>query len=262
MHGVSPTDPGRTIDWSRTSADYGAHRPGPPDSFFEKLRRLGIGLPGQALLDLGTGTGALARRFAAQGARVAGVDIAPGQIEEARRLAAAEGVHVDFRVDPAEATPFPDRGFDVLTANQCWLYFDQARAVAEARRLLAPGGVLVTSHCSWLPRQDPIARATEALVLAHNPQWTAGDWDGHVPERPAWAGRGLAVRDGFVYDEALPFTRESWRGRIRACRGVGAALARDDVQRFDAEHQALLARIAPERFGVLHRIDAHVLVPA
>jgi hypothetical protein len=65
----------------------------------------------------------------------------------------------------------------------------------------------------------------------------------------------------FWFDEAVPFTRESWRGRIRACRGIGASLSDDEVKAFDAAHDELLSRIAPERFTVLHRVDAHLLEP-
>ena len=54
-------DGGRSIDWSKTSADYARHRPGPPASFYSKLRAFDIGVRDQALLDLGTGTGLLAR---------------------------------------------------------------------------------------------------------------------------------------------------------------------------------------------------------
>ena len=68
-------DAGRGIDWGRTSQDYDHYRPGPPDSFYRKLLALDIGLPDQRILDIGTGTGLLARRFAAQGAHVAGIDV-------------------------------------------------------------------------------------------------------------------------------------------------------------------------------------------
>jgi ubiquinone/menaquinone biosynthesis C-methylase UbiE len=77
-------------------------------------------LPGQSILDLGTGTGVMARRFAQQGSAVAGIDISAEQIAAARELAAARKLDVDFRVAPAEATPFPEASFDVVTANQCW----------------------------------------------------------------------------------------------------------------------------------------------
>lgn len=261
MHRLSASDPGRTIDWGKTSADYATYRPGPPPSFYDRLGALGIGSPRQRMLDLGTGTGVLARGFARRGAAVSGIDISTEQIEAATRLAATDGVTVDFRVSPAEATPFPDHNFDCITANQCWLYFDQTRVIPEVRRLLGPAGLLVTSHFSWLPRLDPIAHATEALVLRHNPQWTAGDWSGEVPPMPSWAARDFVLRAMFWYDEAIPFTRESWRGRIRACRGVGAELDQAAVERFDAEHDRLLPTIAGERFTVLHRLDAHIFAP-
>jgi SAM-dependent methyltransferase len=261
MDTLPPTDPGRTIDWNRTSADYAAHRPGPPARLYEMLAALGVGRPGQRLLDLGTGTGLLAREFARRGAAVCATDVAAGQIDAARVQATQEGLAIDFRVAPAEASPWPDASFDVITAGQCWWYFDAARVVAEAKRLLAPGGRLVVTQFSWLARTDPIARASEELVLRFNPAWQGANWSGRVASVPPWSEGLAAVRAMFWFDEAVPFTRESWRGRIRACRGIGASLSDAEVKAFDAAHDELLGRIAPERFSVLHRIDAHLLEP-
>jgi hypothetical protein len=50
-------DHGRSIDWGATSRDYATFRPGPPNEFYDRLQVHGIGLPGQRVLDLGTGTG-------------------------------------------------------------------------------------------------------------------------------------------------------------------------------------------------------------
>jgi SAM-dependent methyltransferase len=258
MKSRTPIDPGRTIDWGRTSADYARHRPGPPDSFFRRLAELGVGLPGQRILDLGTGTGALARRFAGQGAIVAGIDISTGQIAAARRLAEEQGLAVDFRVAPAEAPPFAPASFDLATANQCWLYFDAERTVAALCRVLVPRGRLAVGHFNCLPAEDRIGRESERLVLAHNPAWTGGGWDGSYEDRAGWAEGRVEPEGGFVYDEAIPYTAEGWRGRMRACRGVAATLEPDQVARFDAELAALLARTAGERFTVLHRIEARL----
>jgi SAM-dependent methyltransferase len=255
-------DIGRSIDWGRTSSDYARYRPGPPPSFFARLAAFGVGLPGQRILDLGTGTGVLARRFAQQGAAVAGIDVSAGQIATARDLAAQQGLTIDFRIAGAEATPFADGAFDCLTANQCWLYFDKSRAIPEALRLMAPRGVLVTSHFSWLPRLDPVAKASEALILKYNPQWSAADWSGEIPSRVEPVVPGLAQHALFWYDEAVAFTRETWRGRIRANRGIGAALSDDEVAAFDAEHDALLRRIVADSFTIRHRIDARIFGPA
>lgn len=259
MHGLPALDAGRTIDWGRTSADYAAFRPGPPESFYQRLSALGVGLPGQSILDLGCGTGVLARRFARAGCHVLASDISAGQIDAAKALAQAEDVTVDFRVAAAEASEFPAGSVDVATANQCWLYFDHAAVLAQLRRVLRPGGLLVTSHFSWLPRLDAVARASEALVLRVNPQWQGADWPSEIPPLPRWAeAQPVRLRAMFWYDEPVAFTRAGWAGRMRACRGVAAALPAQDVARFDAEHVVQLAATVPEQFTVLHRIDAHL----
>ncbi|MGA9885411.1 MAG: hypothetical protein WBQ34_16975 [Candidatus Acidiferrales bacterium] len=82
---------------------------------------------------------------------------------------------------------------------------------------------------------------------------------GNVSPCPEWIGQDFSVAAFFVYEEAIPFTRESWRGRIRACRAIGAELSFEETEKFDKEHAQLLERIAPEEFTVLHRIDAHIL---
>jgi SAM-dependent methyltransferase len=258
MHGLPSRDGDNLIDWGKTSVDYSVYRPGPPPSFYERLESLGVGLPGQSILDLGTGTGVLARQFASQGAKVAGIDLSAEQIAAARHLAKAQSLEVDFVVGPVEALPWPDDSFDVASANQCWLYFDKAKVIPALRRALKPDGWLVTSHFSWLPRLDDVARQSEALVLKFNPQWSAADWSGEVPACPAWAEGIFRVRELFVYDEPTEFTRKTWCGRIRACRGVGASMSPEKVAEFDAAHERLLEKITPERFTVLHRIDAHI----
>ena len=250
-------DGGRSIDWGKTSRDYASHRPGPPPSFYARLLALGVGQAGQRILDLGTGTGVLARTFAAADAQVAGIDVSARQIEAARALAREQDLEIDLREAPAEELPFDESSFDVVCANQCWLYFDLARVIPEVRRVLVPGGRLVTSHFTYLPRRSPIAQASERLVLEYNPDWSGVDWEGRTPAHPRWSRAAFNLRAFFVYDEAIRFSRESWRGRMRALRGIGASLPQEQVRAFDREHAALLEEIAPPEFTLVHRIDAH-----
>jgi 2-polyprenyl-3-methyl-5-hydroxy-6-metoxy-1,4-benzoquinol methylase len=63
-----------SIDFGRTASDYGRHRAGFPPDFFARVAPWGVGIAEQKLLDLGTGTGTLARGFAMRGCRVTGLD--------------------------------------------------------------------------------------------------------------------------------------------------------------------------------------------
>ena len=54
------------------------------------------------------------------------------------------------------------------------------------------------------------------------------------------------------YKLNVKFTRESWNGRMKACRGVGASLTSEEIQSWEKEHLELLEKIAPEEFEILH----------
>ncbi len=251
------TEGGRPIVWGRASADYAQHRAGYPSSFYERLRAIGVGLPGQQVLDLGTGTGTVARALAAAGCGVLGVDPSEGQLDAARRLTARDGLRgCRFVVGAGEDLPASDGSVDVVTASQCWWYVDEAAALEEVRRVLRPGGWFVLCHLNWLIVDGGVAEASEQLVLAHNPAWEGAGMDGRVPVRPGWPQ--LELQGFFVYDEDIPYTHEGWRGRMRACRGVSATRSDDEVAAFDAEHAALLATRFPDPLLVPHRIDAHL----
>jgi SAM-dependent methyltransferase len=253
-------DNSRAFDWGKTSTDYAAYRAGYPESFFEILAALGVGKPGQRILDLGTGTGILARAFAKRGAVVTGIDIAPNQIAAAQALAAQDTLDIAFRVSAAEEVEFPDASFEVISAGQSWLYFDVHVMVPKVLRLLTADGFLVLTHLLWLPHKDRIAQQTEALVLRFNPDWNAAGYSGRMAPVFPWARDHFELRSFHMAEAPVEFTQEAWRGRIRACRGIGASLAAAEVERFDAEHRTLLQSIAPDTFTVLHQMTIHIYV--
>lgn len=54
------------------------------------------------------------------------------------------------------------------------------------------------------------------------------------------------------YDIEIPFTRETWHGRMKACRGVGASLSPEEIEQWEAEHIKLLSNIASKEFLIKH----------
>jgi SAM-dependent methyltransferase len=261
MHGLGSRDGARSTDWGRTRDDYDRFRPRYPAQVYEALESFGVRARGARICDLGTGTGFLALELARRGASVVCVDLSAVQLASADAAARAERLDARFVAARAEATGLPSGRFDAVTAAQCALYFEHPAVDLEIARLLVPGGRFATVHLSWLPREDAVARASEALVLAFNPDWSAADWSGDVPTVPEWARGRYDLVGTTVFDVDLPFTRESWRGRFRACRGSGASLTEAERAAFDREHAALLERVAPAQFTVRHRADVHVLVP-
>ena len=235
------------VDFGRTADDYARHRSGFPNAFFERLHGDGVISSGERLLDLGTGTGTIARGFARWGLDVTGIDIARPLLETARRLAEQIGVTVHFLEARAEETGLPDGSFDVITAGQCWHWFDRPRVAAEAQRLLVPGGRMVIAHFDWVPLPGNVVEATEQLVLRHNPDWKLDGGTGLYPE---WltdlAVAGFRHLETFSFDQAVAYSHLAWRGRMRASAGIGASLPEADVERFDQELEALLTRDFPD----------------
>ena len=115
------------------------------------------------------------------------------------------------------------------------------------------------SHFFWLPSTDAIDQASEDLTLQRNTNKQGAGYTGLT--RPGYPALGHDMHfSGYLYcDEDLRFTREAWMGQIRASRGASATLSPDQVAAFDAEHDALLKKLAPSEFTITHRIDAHIL---
>jgi ubiquinone/menaquinone biosynthesis C-methylase UbiE len=125
--------------------------------------------PGRAL-DVGTGTGAVARLLAElwPTAEVVGVDISAGMIAEARRLGGER-----YEVSDASRLPFDDASFDLVTLNNAIPFFD------ELDRIIRPGGLVAIAFSMgprtpiWVPLQTVQAHL-EQRGFAHVADFSAG----------------------------------------------------------------------------------------
>jgi SAM-dependent methyltransferase len=112
------------------------------DMHEELVRRLGVN-PGERWLDVGCGTGAVAERAAAAGAKVTGSDLAPALVETAGRRAAERGLDIEYGVGDVENLPFADASFDVVSSSVGAIFApDHAAAARELARVTRPGGRL------------------------------------------------------------------------------------------------------------------------
>lgn len=251
-------DKGTEFDFGRTSADYAKYRDIYPASMYENLIRFGVGRAGQRILDLGSGTAILPLNMAHTGARFVAADISENQIALGRQLAAARGIDsIEFRVCPAEDTGFDDNSFDAVTAVQCFPYFDAEKAADEIRRVLKPHGLFCKIIMDWKPLEDAIIAKLEALVKRYNPVWNGCGFDKFRYSYPAWADDRFDIETIHSCDAVIEFTRESWLGRIKSCRGVGASLSEEKVAAFEREYRAMLLRYE-EPLRLKHQIHIEI----
>ena len=123
--------------------------------------------PGETVLDLGSGAGGdvlIAARRVAPGGRAIGLDMTPEMLDLARRNAADAGVdNAEFVQGYLEQVPLPDASIDVVISN-CVLNLaaDKAVVLAEAARVLRPGGRFAVSDVVADPDMDEATKADMA----------------------------------------------------------------------------------------------------
>ncbi len=244
----------RSPDFARAASDYARHRAGFPHELLERLAARGIARTGARVVDLGTGTGSFARLFAQRGCLVTGVDIAAALLAQARLLDRVAGVEIEYVDAPAEATGLPDGAFDVVSAGQCWHWFDRLAAAREVKRLLTVDGTVVIAHFDWLALPGGVVEATEEIILRYTP---AGD-PSHGPWRfakgtgvyPQWLTdlqhAGFAAIETFSFDVPVSYSHEAWVGRVRASGPIAGTLDDAGVEACSRELAAMLTERFPE----------------
>ncbi|MEU4690684.1 class I SAM-dependent methyltransferase [Actinoplanes sp. NPDC023714] len=109
-------------------------------------RRLGVlgDVAGLDVVELGCGTAYVSAWLARRGARPAGVDLTPAQLDTARRCQREFGLSFPLIEANAEEVPLPDGSFDLAVSEYgACVWCDPERWIPEAARLLRPGGRLV-----------------------------------------------------------------------------------------------------------------------
>jgi len=240
--------------WSSGGAGYDRVSHGIADAIEHCVDRLDP-RPGEKILDVATGTGWTARRIAARGAAVTGVDFGEDVIEAARELDPHD--EINYQVADAEALPFPTGHFDAVVSTFGVMFCaNSERAAAEVARVCRPGGRLALA--TWSTSGS--VRDMFDLIQSHKPAPVAG-----APSPFEWGRTSRQVElleEGFDlgFEEATSYYRESsgaaaWEMFSTGFGPVVTLLGKLDVeatQRFHADF---------ETFHERYRTGAGILVP-
>ena len=219
------------------------------------------------LVDIGSGTGAMAAAAASRwpGVEGDGIDVSAGMIAIAERehaaIPEAAAARLRFHHAPADRLPFPDGTFDVaLSAFVLQLVPSRHRALREARRVLRPGGRI--AFVTWVAGGEPFAgdEAYDAALVAAGLE-PHEDGGGQTLDSPEAAIASLR-RAGFAEARAKPdrlgyeYTPEGYLGFLARFDDEDLWTSLDASQRARLERE-LLARLRdlpPERLRLEYPI--------
>jgi len=184
-----------------------------PDYPAALLERILDGLPGREVLDVGCGTGIVARQLQAAGCTVLGVD------PDERMAAAARRRGLEVEVATVEAWDPAGRTFDAMVAGQAWHWVEPSAGAAKAAAVLRPGGRFAAFWNAFGPPPD-LAEAFAEVFRRELPdlpmlQRWAGGPDAYATFS-AQAGEALSATGAFAEPEIwrVPwertYTRAEW----------------------------------------------------
>ena len=149
--------------FSKTAAAYVTSQGHAKGHDLDILRRRAGDLKGKKALDIATGGGHTALALAGLGAEVTATDLTPEMLAVAREFITGQGVSMDFVEAAAEALPFSDRSFDLVSCRIAPHHFaDPVRFLQEVWRVLKPGGqFLLIDNIS--PEDESLARVVNHI---------------------------------------------------------------------------------------------------
>ena len=226
--------------------------------------------PGHRVLDVACGTGVLARAAAERagpGGSVTGLDINPGMLAVARRIAPA----IDWREGAADALPFDDGVFDAVVSQFGLMFFpDREAALREMLRVLAPGGHLAVAVFDSLDQTPAYAALVNVLARVVGPEaadalrspFVLGDAD-KLASLFAAAGMPTAEMSSHAGTERFASVRDMVLADVEGWFPLaGIRLDRDTLDTLIAESETALAPFVTADGAVALSVGVHLVTAA
>lgn len=172
--------------------------------------------PTNRALDVATGAGHTALALAPHVQEVVAYDLTPAMLEETRRNAGQKGItNLTLRQGAAEALPFPDASFQIVTVRVASHHFaDNQAAVREMARVVCPGGRVIIVDTT-VPEEESLDQQINALEKLRDPShvrnYRPSEWRAMVEE----AGLQITYLTVDSYTEGGHIDVNSWTGRMR-----------------------------------------------
>lgn len=199
--------------FSKQSATYAQYRPGYPQELFEYI--LQFVLEKNLAWDCATGNGQAAQLLASHFSFVDASDISQAQISRA-----IQKENIRYHICPAEATPFGDNSFDLITIATAYHWLNWEKFHVEATRVGKNGCVVAAWAYHLLQSDDP---AINTLINHFYLDITAPYWD---PERKHVDARYASVNFDFdplpekEFEMNLKWSKEAFRGFLSSWSAV------------------------------------------
>lgn len=255
MNFAPPSVRARAFDaWA---AEYERYRPGYPSTLFDLIAHR-LDLPAEAsAVDLGAGTGKVARAVAARGWRVTAVEPGAPMLAVLSERAAAEGVDIDIVQASAEQTGLSAARFDVALAGEAYHWFDAPVALREMGRIVRPGGG-IAFFWNVGDEETPLVAGERALVAEYGIDGSDVRKPGPRPEtRDAIRGAGAFAEPEFVQvRHTIPMTGAEYVGLARTKSHLRTAP--EDLQ--DRYVRAFEAMLRSHGVGASDRIEVGYVV--
>jgi SAM-dependent methyltransferase len=213
----------QAASFGAAAAEYERSRPTYPEAVVEWI----VPPAARAAADVGAGTGKLTRALRERRLEVAAVEPSDGM----RATLEAELPEVRALAGSGERLPLPDASVDLVTYAQAWHWVDEAAALAEAARVLRPGGRLA---CVWNLRDDDSGWMRELAELI-------GRFGSNtVVERDFAFGGRFGATERLTFSWARPMTGERLV-ELLASRSYVIVAPEDERQQFFAAVRDLVA---------------------